>query len=673
MPRLILIEGPQSGNFFRLGQQNFLGWANGSLSFSYTDNILQKQLVIRSAGPNFELLNIGQTEPIQVNGAAVQHTFLQHGDLISMRDSLMIFDADESASESSQHPGLGALQQAVRPSDSVRISALPPGEESDNLFGTISIRRDQADKADHDKINHRQKHFSDHDQILKGIQDGRRIATLFNISSKISTIHDLNELLNALLDVIFEELPADRGSILLFDSSQRRLRTMAKKLRHGNPDDKVKISRSIVKEVLRTKESILTIDAQSDQRINMALSIVDQGIRSALCVPLVWNEKILGIIHLDTTEQVRAFAREDLEMMTAVAMQAALAIENARLIKEMAEKERMKYELNLASTIQRQLLPKKLPKTNDIEVYGKMIPAKELGGDYFDFMQHDEKRMHICIGDVSGKGVPAGLVMVMARSHFRALTKASHDWPANKILGEANRLLHADTKREMFMSALLLEWNEDEGKLRWSGAGHEHLIIYRAKTRRSEAIRAGGIALGLVPDIEERLEEHVLELEPGDAVLLYTDGITEAKNPQGNFFAANDLGPVLRLVDLYGYLSAKELLEAVLWDLKTFIGGAEQADDITVVTLKRRTDGAVASASGAVATMAPPPAGEPGVAPGPTPGVPYDPATGRHRAPSTVQPPSDTGRHQRPPSGSFGEVPPSSSPSSGDHLPPSSG
>src|SRR5581483_734050 len=296
-----------------------------------------------------------------------------------------------------------------------------------------------------ERINYRQKHYENHDAVLKGIADARRIKTLLKVSSKITTILDLNTLLTQLLEIIFEELPADRGSILLFDAQTRRLRTMASKSRREGNNVKVRISKTIVKEVLKTKESILSADAQSDARFNMGLSIVEEEIRSALCVPLVRNDNVLGIIHLDTSEQARAFNKDDCDLLTAIAMQAAMAIENARLISEMAEKERLKYELNVAASIQKQLLPKRLPKSNQLEVYGKMTPAKELGGDYFDFMDEGQGEFHICIGDVSGKGLPAGVVMIMALSYFRPLTRTIKS--PRQILCEANRLLYGDVAR----------------------------------------------------------------------------------------------------------------------------------------------------------------------------------------------------------------------------------
>jgi sigma-B regulation protein RsbU (phosphoserine phosphatase) len=173
----------------------------------------------------------------------------------------------------------------------------------------------------------------------------------------------------------------------------------------------------------------------------------------------------------------------------------------------------------------------------------------------------------------------------MARSYLRPLSKSGLS--PSQILAEANRLLYADTRRDMFMSALVLYWNDQTGKFIWSGAGHEHLLVFRARTRRVETIKAGGCVLAAVRDADKAFQDHELTLETGDSLVLYTDGVTEAKNMRDEFFAQDSLEPLERLVELYGHLSAKDLLEAVLWELKQYIGNAEQADDITVVTVKR--------------------------------------------------------------------------------------
>ncbi len=595
MPRLIMIEGPRSGDSYPLQAENYLGYRNGTLGFSYRPDLGEVCCSIVAGPRGHELRAHAEPHRVLVNGeAGVRQAFLHHGDLIYVDSALMIFDSDDTHGSDASRAGFGVASGGYgnvgRTTDGYRLGGILAGEASDQMLGTVSIRRE--DLAGSENINYRQKHYEDPDAVLRQMKDQRRVEALLKVTAKISAILDLQRLLDEMLAVIFEVLPADRGSVLLFDQENRRLRTMASRSRSGKVT-KVKISKTIVKEVLRSKESLLTADAQQDRRLDLATSIVDENIRSALCVPLVRQEQILGIVFLDTYDSARQFNKDDCDLLTAIAMQAAMALENARLVKEMGDRERIRHELNLATMIQKQLLPKRLPRSNKIEVYGKMIPAKEMSGDYFDFMDHAEDgssfqghgNFHICIGDVSGKGLPAGLVMIMARCYLRPLSKTLQS--PRQILSEANRLLHADTRKDMFMSALVLYWSDQLGKFVWSGAGHEHLIVYRARTRRTEAIKAGGCVLAAVRDADRIYQDHELYLEPGDALVLYTDGVTEAKNPAGDFFAQESLQPLQRLVELYGHLSAKDLLEAILWELKQFIGGAEQADDITVVTVKR--------------------------------------------------------------------------------------
>ncbi len=261
---------------------------------------------------------------------------------------------------------------------------------------------------------------------------------------------------------------------------------------HG-PDAGPRLSRTIVREALRSRESILTLDAMSDARFRHGESVVAARIRSAMCVPIVRSGRVLGAIQLDTTERTRAFTRDDLDLLTAIASMAALAIENARLYQEVGERERLRVEVALATSIQQRLLPKAQPAAPGLDVYGTMIPARELGGDYFDFIEERSPaggRLHVFVGDVSGKGVGASLVMATARSYFRSLAVA-HDSPA-RVLAEANRLLYEDTNREMFMSAVYLRWDGAARRLVWAGAGQEHLLVVRAATGEVEAIPAGG-------------------------------------------------------------------------------------------------------------------------------------------------------------------------------------
>jgi phosphoserine phosphatase RsbU/P len=603
MPRLIVIDGPRTGDWVQLQNENYLGFRAGQLAISHVADLHQQWAFLRVLPDRSELHNLGVGPHILLNNIQFQNSFLKHGDIIAMYDTRFIFDTDDDSHNGGALPPshvtapegqvLGqpnfnaggpsapislsaASPTAAAPSTGTMGSAAGLTANEEDILGSISAPNPK------EQISFRVK-YRDHDEMMNTMKDAQRMKILLKVSSKLSNF-DIASLLKELLDIIFEVMPADRGTILLYSPERKRFRTMASKTRGGG-EAKVRISRTIAKEVLRTKESILSADAQADDRFNLGMSIVDEDIRSALCVPILSNDEIMGLIHLDTQNEDEQFEIADCELLTAIGMQAALAIENARLVNEIAEQQRMKYELDLAATIQQQLLPKKLPESSKVEVYGKMIPAKELGGDYFDFIDLGNGEFCICVGDVSGKGLPAGLVMVMAHAYFRPLIEANRS-PC-KVIAQANRYLFDDTRRDMFMSALLLYWSDADNKFLWTGAGHEHLLIYRAATRETEAIKAGGLVLAMMRDADRLFKESELVLEAGDALVLYTDGVTEAVDAEGAFFAENSLDPLISLVNRYGHLGAKDLLEALLWELRNFMGNAPQADDITIVTVKK--------------------------------------------------------------------------------------
>jgi serine phosphatase RsbU (regulator of sigma subunit) len=396
---------------------------------------------------------------------------------------------------------------------------------------------------------------------------------------------DLAEVMTRLLDLIFDLVPARRGTILLLDRASKKLRATVSKVRGQDTrrGAHVAVSRTIVREALRTREAILTLDAQADERFLTGESIAAAGIRSALCAPIVRQRRILGAVHLDTMSADRSFSRGDVDLLAGIVGVAALAIENARLYQQAAERERLRYELQLAHDIQQRLLPKTAPKARGLSVFGLMQPAREVGGDLYDFVGEADGSLHMFVGDVSGKGVGAGLIMAMARSYFRPLTSL-HTSPRDVMI-EMNRLLFQDTQADKFMSAVYLHWDAESQSLRYCGAGQEHLLIYRARTGTCEAIPAGGVALAVIEDASPFLEDQTLPLEPGDAVVMYTDGATEARDASGEFFQLERLQPLV--TEFGGDKSAHAIVAKIVDRLQTWVGRAEPHDDLTLVALKR--------------------------------------------------------------------------------------
>jgi len=602
VPRLIAIQGPETGLALPIvGSETYLG---------------ARAAVIRKHAGQYRIQRLGRDGvDVRVNGEAVETATLVHGDTIALGPSMLMFededrrararsDEDERAarfpdeatppagtpSPAPAAPKKRRRRTAAAPTRAGSASAAGPGPAASAPSAASAAPESPLPEGEDDlreSILYRQKAYDDPSSVLLTLPAvdaiTRRLSTLLKVMSAVSATLDLPLLLRTLLDLIFEEAPADCGSILLFDRGKRnRLLKMASRTRRG--EGEVPVSQSIIKEALRTRESILTVDAMTDARFHLRESIAAAGIRSAMCLPLVRGPRVLGLVHLYTSDPARSFTREDLDLCSGIASLAALAIENARLYAEAAERERLRFELQLARSIQERLLPKEAPESPDLDICGRTIPAKELGGDYFDYIEGPDGSLSIVVGDVSGKGVGAGLIMAMARSYFRPLVRA---YPSpRRVLGEANRLLFNDTNREIFMSAVLLRWEPERRRFLVAGAGQEHLILYRAADRQSVATPAGGIALALVEDAEEHIEERPLVLDEGDTLVLYSDGVTDARAPDGRFFGLDRL---TLLVDRLGELgTARGVLEGIEREVKQFAGAADQHDDITVVVIKRR-------------------------------------------------------------------------------------
>ncbi len=247
-------------------------------------------------------------------------------------------------------------------------------------------------------------------------------------------------------------------------------------------------------------------------------------------------------------------------------------------------KERVAKELELAEQIQKQIVPNdsQIPKMEGIEIAAGLISAAEIGGDMYDFLPVRDDRLLMYLGDVTGHGVPAGIVSAIASSLFYSYAEVDD---LKKIMIEVNRVLKEKTMPNMFMTLCLMEWDASDKKFSYLSAGHEKLIHYSAKDGKVKLTSAGGIALGMMPNISHSLNVEVVDFKKGDALVIYSDGIPEAwKNEKENY-------GIDRFVKTVGMLgaseTAEEMKQGILKDLKTFVGDFEQKDDITLIVIKR--------------------------------------------------------------------------------------
>jgi serine phosphatase RsbU (regulator of sigma subunit)/anti-sigma regulatory factor (Ser/Thr protein kinase) len=325
-----------------------------------------------------------------------------------------------------------------------------------------------------------------------------------------------------------------------------------------------------------------------------------QALRSAgvtLAIPLVSQGELVGLLNLGPRLSEQDYSPDDRGLLNTLATQAAPAVRVAQLVREQqAEartRERIDQELRIARIIQQTLLPQELPQLDGWQLGAYYQPARAVGGDFYDFLAFDDGRLGLVIGDVTDKGVPAALVMATTRSMLR--TAAQHGDSPGEVLERANNLLCPDIPPKMFVTCLYAILDPATGRLQYANAGHD--LPYVSHNGTASELRATGMPLGLMPDMH--YEEKEVHMAAGDTLLLYSDGLVEAHNPERDMFSFPRL---MSLVGQYGDTGA--LIEYLLNELRSFTGiGWEQEDDVTLVTLQHKGDDHMSDRSNGSHTM----------------------------------------------------------------------
>lgn len=413
------------------------------------------------------------------------------------------------------------------------------------------------------------------------------LTRLYDVGRSLGSTLVLQDLLVLVVDHVVEISRAQRGFVMLLEPHEGATRLAYKVGRDARkrtlPAEQYTFSSTITQRALEERRAVvLTTMPEQD----LSKSIVQLELQSVMCVPLKEKEEVIGLVYVDSQQSNREFDASDLEVVEGLSGQAAVAIVNAKLYHQAGERQRLSHELEIASRLQREMLPKSIPRARGLELFGLLVPAAEVGGDYYDFIPHDgtDESLTVAVGDVSGKGVGAGLVMAMAKSALRSLVQF-HGAPRSPlpIVRSLNVMLCRGIPPNMFMTLNVLVWDGAARKLRYTPCGHEHLLVYRADGKTVQAIRAGGVACGVLEQASEMMRENELALGPGDQVLLYTDGVTEAMDPDKRQFG---LDRTLELLRVHGHRPARELCETLLAALEAHRGKADRHDDITLVALR---------------------------------------------------------------------------------------
>jgi phosphoserine phosphatase RsbU/P len=381
----------------------------------------------------------------------------------------------------------------------------------------------------------------------------------------------LNELFPVVLDLAIEAVNAQRGVLLFLEGD-----TLMAKAHKG---EGFRISTTVRDRVLTEHKSILVRDAQLDDAFKGRMSIVEQKVHTMMAVPLQTKDRIIGLIYLDSPFILREFTRDDLDLLTIMANQAAFRIVSA-LLSEAEEAEKLiRRDLSQAAEIQKGMLPAEAPVVPNADLAGYNAACRTVGGDYYDFYPYPDGRVGLALGDVSGKGMPASLMMMGLQARVQVLAEEPSDLGA--FMMRLNKATCVKCPSNRFITFFFCVLDTMTGELRFANAGHNPPILVRA-SGEIKMLEGGGPVLGILsiaPYKEDRER-----LEPGDMLVLYSDGVTEATNLEYEEFDEERFCEVLKQNRTE---PAAKIVEAVTKALAEFTGTAPQADDITLLVAKR--------------------------------------------------------------------------------------
>ncbi len=406
------------------------------------------------------------------------------------------------------------------------------------------------------------------------------LAILYEITRTLNSSLDLNIVLENVIDRVIEVTGAERGFLMLRDDGRDELEFRVARGMHQSDleSPEFQVSTTIIRKVEQTRKPLLTDNAQFDDRFTRGDSIMVLGLRSILCVPIMVKDRLIGLVYVDNRLQVGLFNEGHRDLLAAFASQAGIAIENARLYQVAVEKGRMEKELQMAKDIQRGLLPHTLPTFPGYEIAADWRSAREVAGDFYDCFELGDTALGVVVADVSDKGAPAAIFMAVARSLLRGAAMSAASPVA--ALQQANLSILKDTESGMFVTMYYTILHPG-GRITGVNAGHNQPLLYRAQQQACEFLPRGGRPLGWFEDLPVRPVEYTLA--PGDVLVCYTDGLTEAENIRREPYGEERLVEVVRASALR---PASEIVQAITASVVAFMGTAPPFDDTTLVVVR---------------------------------------------------------------------------------------
>ncbi len=416
--------------------------------------------------------------------------------------------------------------------------------------------------------------------VTEMVRENRVLGILAQVTTSLLVQKTVPELLSKILEMVFEHLPAERGAVLLLHGDPPTPVLTASRTRVGS-DPIAMVSKSITRRVIDGRVALLLRDVHEDKLLRGQPSIISEAIRSAACAPLWLSagpgmpDKVLGLVYFDSRSELHPFDESDLQILTVLANIAATKLESARLTEENQEKLRLQDDMHAAAKIQARLLPNVAPRVSGYDLVGITRSSRTVGGDYYDFMWEDN-RLYLALGDVSGKGLGAAMLMVALRATVRT------HWRTGR-LGEAttrmNTTFHENVPDDQYATIFLARLEPKEGRLTYVNAGHNRPLLVRAGQTDCEALSDAGMILGAFESVT--YEESVVGIAPGDVLLIFSDGVSETWSDPDDADRR-----LIQIVRDNRHLGA-HAIQAAIFDELYKLSGSRPGDDRTIVVVKR--------------------------------------------------------------------------------------
>ncbi len=403
------------------------------------------------------------------------------------------------------------------------------------------------------------------------VSSANALQALLRAGNELAGERPLPELFRVILNLAIEAVRAERGILMTLEGEELEVR--------ATRGEGFQISSKVRDQVLKNRESILVRDASADIAFRERKSIVEQNVRTMMAVPLQTREQTIGLIYVDSPSLLREFTKEDLSMLTVMANVAAIRIEQSRFAELEKSRQIMERDLEQAAMIQRQYLPSAAPEIEGLEVAGYNAPCRTVGGDYYDFFAYPTGRVAMILGDVSGKGMAASLMMMGLQARAQVLIDEPEKLSAT--ITRLNRITAANCPPARFITLFLCILDPKTGELVYTNAGHNSPLIIRSEGTL-ETLTDGGPPLGILGNFA--YEEYRTTLEPGDILAIYSDGVTEASSPDDEEFEISNLA---KSIEAHRKDTAANMILRVNEDIVKWTRGAPAADDVTLILARR--------------------------------------------------------------------------------------